>query len=96
MKPSPPTMEEKPIENTDATNNKEDEASQVMSINSDTHREQLLNVLEGILDRIGVGKYQIFAYLTSGLASLIDGANLATMSLLNYIFVHSKSTLTEK
>jgi len=28
-----------------------------MSTNSDTHREELLNVLENILEKIGVGKY---------------------------------------
>ena len=50
--------------------------------------EKAPNVLEELLDRIGVGKYQYLVYLTVGIASLTDGAEMITISLLNYVIVN--------
>jgi len=47
------------------------------------------NMIEEILDRIGIGRYHYFTYAVVGIAYLTDGAEVLTIALLNYVVVHS-------
>lgn len=52
---------------------------------SGLHKRANSTVVEDILDKIGIGRYQYLGYLVIGVAWLTDGCELMTISITNYV-----------
>lgn len=75
--------EEKDMDEDSFTSPKKMEHFSIESESKDTES----NIVEEMLDKIGMGKYQYLSFLSIGIAWFTDGAQVLALAILNYVIV---------